>query len=147
MTFIKMLKDEHKEILQTLNTLIDQDEPETRKIETLCQKLRLHMEMEESYLYPEMQNMEETREIARMAELEHKEAKKVMDALEAGKLESIECKVKLEMLQLAIEHHIEEEEKELLPKAQSRLPEKRLTEITDKMMALKNRKQKQVTGP
>jgi hemerythrin-like domain-containing protein len=100
------------------------------------------MEMEEIYFYPLMEKYKATGELAEEAELEHNEAKKFIDALLKKTLDEAEYKVKLEMLHMAIEHHIEEEENELFPKAKEKLSKAQIEDITQKMLALKEKREK-----
>jgi len=141
MDFFKLLKDDHKEAKAAFKTLLKNDEIDRDETTVLCEKLILHTEMEEKYLYPVMESYKETQELSEEAELEHTEAKKFIKSLLGSKLDDTEYKVKLEMLQLAIEHHIDEEEKELFPLAEKRLSKNQIQEITEKMLALKEKKQ------
>jgi hemerythrin-like domain-containing protein len=145
--FFNLLKEEHKEAKDTFKTLLSQETADRHETQVLCQKLLLHMEMEEKYFYPLMESFKATEELSEEAELEHTEAKKFITALQQDKkLDDTEFKVKLEMLQLAIEHHADEEESELFPKAKAKLSEAQVKEITEKMVALKEKKQKAVAA-
>jgi hypothetical protein len=139
MNFISILKDEHKEAKSLFKELLKQDSVEAKSCEILCKKLLLHMEMEEKFFYPKVKKIKETQELAIEAKLEHEEAKVQITALLKDKLDEIETKVKLETLQLEIEHHVEEEEKELFPLAEKALSENEIQEITEKMIQLKER--------
>jgi hypothetical protein len=141
MNFITMLKQEHKEAKQTLETLLSAEEIDRKEAEELCETLLLHMEMEELYFYPVMESFKETEELSEEAELEHTEAKKIIRALLRTQLEEVEYKVKLETLQLEIVHHIEEEESELLPLAQKKLADEQIKQISEQMLTLKTKKQ------
>src|SRR5690242_7557678 len=122
MNFFTLLKQEHKEAKETFKTLLDADKINRRETELLCDKLLLHMEMEEKFFYPMVEEYKITEDMAEEAELEHTEAKKFIRALKNGaELDEVEYKVKLEMLKLGIEHHAEEEEKELFPAAKKAL--------------------------
>ncbi len=137
MNFISLLKDEHKEVKSLFKDLLKKESVEAKACETLCKKLLLHMEMEEKYLYPKVKKIKETQELAIEAKLEHQEAKVQINSLLKGNLDEIETKVKLETLQLEIEHHVEEEEKELFPLTEKVLSEKEIQAITEKMLELK----------
>jgi hemerythrin-like domain-containing protein len=146
MNFFNLLKAEHKEAKSEFKALLKLDEPDSERTGVLCQKLLLHMEMEEKYFYPEMEQYKSTEELSEEAQLEHAEAKKIIKSLLNNKLDDVEYKVKLEMLQLAIEHHIEEEEKELFPLAEKKLSAQQVEEISNKMLALKEKKQASITS-
>jgi hypothetical protein len=145
MNFFTLLKQEHKEAKETFDTLLNQEEIDRKETEILFQKLLLHMEMEEKCFYPLMENYKATEELSEEAELEHTEAKKYIRQILSDKLHDVEYKVKLEMLQLCIEHHAKEEEKELFPIARKKLSEKQIQSITEDMMALKQSKQEKAS--
>jgi hypothetical protein len=142
MNFFTLLKQEHKEAKDTFKTLLDQEEIDRAEAEILCNKLLLHMEMEEKYFYPLISKAkeEEALELSEEAQLEHNEAKKPIKELLGGKLDDVAYKVKLELLQLEITHHADEEEKELFPKAKEILSDEQVKDITEKMVALKEKK-------
>ena len=144
MNFLTLLKQEHKEAKDTFKTLLNQEKIDHAITEELCHKLLLHMEMEEKYLYPTMEEFKATEDLSEEAELEHTEAKKFITALLNGKLDEMEYKVKLEMLQLGVEHHIEEEENKLFPIAKTKLSDAQVKEISEQMIALKEKKSKTV---
>jgi iron-sulfur cluster repair protein YtfE (RIC family) len=142
MNFFTLLKQEHKEAKDTFKALLEAEEIDHKEAELLCNKLLLHMEMEEKYFYPLIQKAKDDKavELSEEAQLEHTEAKKPIKELLSGKLDNVEFKVKLELLQLEITHHAEEEEKELFPKAKEILSAEQVTDITEKMVALKEKK-------
>ena len=105
----------------------------------LCQKLLLHMEKEEKYFYPIMKKKTEADDEVLEAKLEHEEAKKQIKALMSSDLGDVETKVKLEILQLEIEHHVQEEEDELFPLAEKELSKDEIQSITEKMEALQEK--------
>ncbi|MEB3286689.1 MAG: hemerythrin domain-containing protein [Vampirovibrionales bacterium] len=141
MTLFTLLKEEHKEAKTTLKQLVEQDELQQKDTEEICQKLLLHMEMEEKFLYPVMEGFEDSEELTEEAELEHAEAKKLIKDLSNEKLDHVECKVKVEMLQLGIEHHVKEEEEELFPKIKENLSKEDIDAIGEKMLAYKEKNQ------
>ena len=139
MTVFSMLKADHKEAKALFKTLVDDEQMEQPIIEELCDKLLLHMELEEKFYYPVTQAETDTEELAKEAVLEHAEAKKLIQALKKGNLDETETKVKLEMLKLAIEHHVKEEEEELFPESKKTLSAETLDEIASKMTAYKEK--------
>jgi hemerythrin-like domain-containing protein len=141
MNFFTLLKQEHKEAKGLFKELLKADVVDREKAELLCHKLQLHMEMEEKCLYPILDKISSTSDMAEEAELEHAEAKKFIRALLKGNaLDDIEYKVKLEMLHVGIEHHVQEEESEFFPEAEKILSKEQVQEITDNMLALKEKK-------
>ncbi len=110
-----MLKADHRDVKAMLKTLAESEEGAER--EALCQKviaaLTVHMTIEEQLVYPLIQSKVGDEE-AEEANVEHGLAK---DAL--AKMGSMVSQpgfgAAVEMLAGGIEHHVEEEETELLP--------------------------------
>ena len=143
MDFIQLLTAEHKEVKELFAKCEKQDPIDRDTVELICEKLKLHMEMEEKFLYPVMEEFKKSQEMAEEAELEHAEAKKFLRALSgsgSSELDDVEYKVKFEMLKLGVEHHAEEEEKELFPACEKLLKPAQIQEITEQMVALKEKK-------
>ena len=141
MNFFTLLKNDHKEVKETFQTLLDAKKIDRKATKELCHKLLLHMEMEESFFYPEMEKFKSDKDMSEEAFLEHDEGKRYIDTLLTDtKLSDMEYTVKLEMLKLCILHHAEEEEKELFPEAKEKLSEEQIKQITADMMALKEKK-------
>ena len=99
------------------------------------------MELEEKYLYPVMEKLDDTEVDAKEAELEHAEAKKAIKDILADKLDDTELKVKIELLSLEIEHHVKEEENEFFPKIRKDLPKEQQEKIKAEMLALMEKKE------
>lgn len=112
---LRILRADHREVEQLLTRLADSEEGAEREqmVAEVQTKLTLHMELEEQILYPliaDMVGQEDEEE----AEIEHTLAR---DCLE--KLVSMSSMpgfgAVVEMLKAGIRHHVEEEEKEILP--------------------------------
>jgi iron-sulfur cluster repair protein YtfE (RIC family) len=142
MTLFTLLKQDHDKVKREFKALMQQDEIDVDVLESICNELTIHMQMEEKYLYPVMQKEESAKEITEEAILEHQEAKKLVDEILDGDLDTTELKVKAEMLQLAIEHHVKEEEDELFAEIKDSLSEDRIDEIAQQMITFKEKAQK-----
>lgn len=112
---LRILKADHREVEQLLEKLADTDEGDERRqlIDEVRTKLTLHMELEEQMVYPlvvERVGAEDEEE----AEIEHGLAREGL-----AKLDELADKpgfgAAVEMLKAGIKHHVEEEEKELMP--------------------------------
>lgn len=117
MDLLSVLKNDHREVKDLFQKILKEEKIDKKKVATLCQLLSIHMELEEKLFYPELKRHRETKEMAEEAFLEHDEAKKMVRALKKNGLDNAEMKVKCEMLQLAINHHVDEEEGHVFPKA------------------------------
>jgi iron-sulfur cluster repair protein YtfE (RIC family) len=139
-TLFSLLKEQHKEAKVLFKEVLASDPVDREKAKKVCKKLSLHMELEEKYLYPVMEEHGDTQETAKEAELEHAEAKKAIKDILADKLDDTELKVKVELLFLEIEHHVKEEESDFFPKIKADLPKEQVEEIKAKMLALMEKK-------
>ncbi len=138
MDMFTLLKQDHEEAKTLLEEILEKEEIDKTLVNQVCEALLLHMDIEEKYLYPVMKKQEGAEEITAEAQEEHKEARKVIEELMSGKLRSeTKLKVKLEILQLEIEHHVEEEETELFPQIEKSLSQEEIDSIGQKMLKLK----------
>lgn len=111
----RILKADHREVEKLLAKLADSEEGADRNalVEETVTKLNLHMQLEESLVYPQTGKLvgEEDQE---EAEIEHSLARDTL-----GKMESMAeapgFGAVVAMLQAGLAHHIEEEESQLLP--------------------------------
>jgi iron-sulfur cluster repair protein YtfE (RIC family) len=142
MKLFTLLKDDHETVKRGFKDLMSEEEINVQDLEVICNQLTLHMQLEEKFLYPVMQEQESARELTEEAILEHKEAERIMKEIQGGKLDPMELKVKAEMLQLAIEHHVEEEESTFFEEVRNCLSEDQIDEISQQMVAFKQQAEK-----
>ncbi len=112
---LRILRADHREVAQLLTKLADSDEGAEREemIAELRTKVSLHMEIEEQLLYPLVAERV-GREDEEEAQVEHTLAREGLEKL--GSLSSAPgFGAAVEMLKAGIQHHVEEEEKEILP--------------------------------
>ena len=148
MNAIELLKEDHREALELLDRLenledeLDQDDEGVEVLPTelfnqLKSALTLHTRLEEQVFYPAMREFDETREQIGEALEEHQAVDQILDEmsdLSPGDEEFID---KLEELKENLEHHIEEEEDDLFPKAEELCTKKRLDEMGRQMQQMK----------
>lgn len=95
----------------------------------LCQELTVHAQVEELTFYPTMRDNEKTEELVDEAEEEHVEVKILLEQLKSLDSQSSEFKDKMSQLKQAVEHHVQEEENEVLPKVQKSMSEEQLSQL------------------
>jgi len=105
-------------------------------------ELELHTHIEEKVFYPALEEPEETHDLALEAYEEHAVVKDLLKQLGRARSADDEWEAQAKVLQENVEHHVEEEENELFPKAESALGEEELEELGDRMEAEKARKQR-----
>jgi hemerythrin-like domain-containing protein len=135
---IAMLKADHREVAAMLKSLAASKKPSaTRRTTTtkLASALRLHMEIEESLVYPlvaERVGKEDEQE----AEIEHGLAREGI-----AKLSELVAEpgfgAAVAMLTAGIRHHVKEEETEVFPKLKAKLSTTELKELGNQVAAKK----------
>ncbi len=141
---IEIIKNDHRTVealFSEYESLGDRAyEGKQRIVDQLIKELTLHAEMEETIAYPafmEAFTKEDDKMVAE-AYIEHTGAKRLMEDLQGLSPEDIEFDATVKVLKENIEHHVKEEEEELLPTAEKEVPEDVLEEIGKDMMAFKD---------
>jgi len=127
MNAFTLLKADHKKVAGILEKI---DETTERAIKTreelftqLKTELDIHTRIEETIFYPALKDADETRDITLEAFEEHKVVKTLLGELESLGKDKEEWTAKFTVLKENIEHHVEEEEGEMFPKARKVLGE------------------------
>ena len=144
MNALEFLKQDHQEAMSLIDQLemSDQDaasnQSKTLLFNQLKQALTLHTRMEEQLLYPALQNNELTGDIISEAYEEHQTVDEILSEMSGIAATNDDFSNKLAELRENIEHHVEEEENEMFPKAEQILGEHRLQEMGDQMQQMKS---------
>lgn len=123
MSIIDMIKRDHDEARELMETItLEHDAREAAEtFEELKTALLAHAKTEEEVLYPALARQEETHELVLEAKEEHTLAEQLLDELERGDSSDEAWHAKFVVLKTNVEHHMREEEKELLPKMKKML--------------------------
>ena len=138
---IAMLKADHREAAAMLKTLGESEKPSATRRRTtakLVAALQLHMQIEESLVYPLVARRVGKEEEVE-AEIEHRLARDGLSQLselvgEPG------FGAAVAMVTAGIKHHVKEEETELFPALKAKLDRAELAELGDEVAAGKKRK-------
>ena len=105
----------------------------------IINELRVHAEMEEAIPYPafEKQFSKEGDAMVEEAIAEHDVAKTLMTEIETLSPEDPQFDAKVKVLNEVINHHVKEEEEELLPKAQTEINADEFERLGDEMLCFK----------
>jgi len=122
------------------------DKQKQQLFEQIRTELETHTEIEETVLYPALQEYEELEEYVREAFEEHRQVKTLLQ--EIGRLTdgSEKFDAKLKVMKENVEHHVEEEENDLFPKAQQILSQDELAELEQEMEAARKSLSKTATA-
>ena len=116
---IALLKEDHRTV-EKLFKQFEEAKGEGRKeklARQICLELTVHTQIEEEIFYPACKGKIEDADLLKEAYVEHDSAKLLIAEIEAGNGETDDFfDAKVQVLSEQIEHHVEEEEKELFPK-------------------------------
>jgi iron-sulfur cluster repair protein YtfE (RIC family) len=110
----------------------------TRLLDELTERLNLHELIEEKALYPALQPFAETREIVLEGFEEHHVADLVVDELRRLAKDDERWAAKFKVLKENIEHHIQEEERNMFPVARTLLTREQQQALGLQMKALES---------
>ena len=136
MNATELLKNDHKEALAIIEQLESAGDgaPDMTLFNQLKNALTLHTKLEEKFLYPALQNFDETRDQVEESYEEHREVDELLAKMSTP---GEEWNDQLDELKDDLEHHIDEEENEMFPKAQTLLGQTRLEEMGRQMQQMK----------
>lgn len=146
MTAIELLKEDHQEAMRLIEELEtagevegeSADSTDTETFNKLNQALRMHTRIEEDVFYPAMERFDQTRDLIRDAYQEHDKVDQLLAQLSTLAPDEEGFQNTLAELRDAIEHHVDEEEGELFPKAEELCDQKQLQEMGRQMEVMKN---------
>lgn len=144
MDALDMLMEDHRQV-EELFAQAEQTEDEKKKqriFEQISTALTMHMHVEETALYPALEQHEELKDLALEANEEHRQVKTLMREIENLADGSERFDAKLKVMQENIEHHVEEEETEMFPQMRETLPAEEMEQIGQEMKAAKAEFQK-----
>jgi hemerythrin superfamily protein len=94
-----------------------------RVVEHICDALEIHARLEEDIFYPAIQArmLQDRPDLVEEALKEHKAMKRLIDQLQNGGLSDTDYNKTVHQLMRDVQHHVREEEKEILPRAAQQL--------------------------
>lgn len=140
MTATEILKSDHKEamgFIERLESVIGGSGAGGSKEELfgkLRDALKLHTKEEEQVFYPALENFDETRDLIKESYEEHRQVDRLLAEMNPAAGDFAD---KLSELRGDIEHHVDEEEGEMFPKAERLLGQARLQEMGRRMEQMK----------
>ncbi|MBX9571210.1 MAG: hemerythrin domain-containing protein [Candidatus Obscuribacterales bacterium] len=117
MNAVEMLKADHRKV----EGLFEQFESSTTKrekmklIKEVINELTLHTKLEEKLVYPILLEEKEEEDMAQEAFEEHHVVKNVLKELSSMDGSEENLKAKMKVLSELVDHHVQEEEKEMFP--------------------------------
>ena len=117
---VQMIRQDHKKV-KGLFRKFDQAKnngAKKRIADQVIQELEVHTTLEEEIFYPAVQNELGDKEMIDEANKEHQQAKEIIQELKTLDSEDDQLEEQFAELVECIKHHVEEEESEMLPKAE-----------------------------
>ena len=143
MNAFTLLKEDHERVAAIFEKLEPTTERAIKTREELFARLKTeleaHTQLEEQIFYPALKEEEETRDITLEGIEEHRVVKALLKEMEGMQVDSEQWTAKLAVLKENVEHHVEEEEGEMFPKARKALPKEKLEALGGRIEAAKKR--------
>jgi hemerythrin-like domain-containing protein len=145
---LTLLKEDHAKVRKLLEQLDKAQAPGRRDelLEKISQEVEVHTRLEEEIFYPAFHEASRKKEDGKLfheAIAEHGAVKLILPDLLQTERDSEEFAGKAKVLKDLIEHHAEEEEKELFPRAKALLSDE---ELQDLGARVEERKQQLMVG-
>jgi hemerythrin-like domain-containing protein len=142
MNAISLLEEDHRKMKKLLSELESTTERGVKTREelfaTVKEELTVHETIEEEIFYPALKEHPKTKEITLEAYEEHHVVDMVMAEIEGVAYDDEKWGAKFKVMKENIEHHIEEEEKEMFKQARQALEESQLEALGERMKARKD---------
>lgn len=146
MNAFTLLKADHKKVAGLLEKIDETTERGVKTREELFTQLKseldVHAQIEETIFYPAIEDAKETHEITLEAYEEHRVVKQLLGELETMDKGDEQWTARFTVLKENIEHHVEEEEGEMFPKAKKVLSEEEADALGTRLEEAKNKEMK-----
>ncbi len=144
MTFMDILKQDHDQTKDVFERIEEDEEGENREelFTSLRSALEQHMELEEKFFYPILEQNEDTNDKALESLEEHHVAKMVLKEFDSMDLQDDRWMAKFKVLQEVVNHHIQEEEKNIFKMVKKTLEPDQIKEITAQIQQAKSETEK-----
>ena len=142
MNAITLLEEDHRKMKKLLSELESTTERGVKTREelfaTVKDELTVHETIEEEIFYPALKEHPKTKEITLEAYEEHHMVDMVMAEIEGVPYDDERWGAKFKVMKENIEHHIEEEEKEMFMQARQAFEEDELEALGERMKVRKD---------
>ncbi len=146
MDALELLKQDHQAVKDLFDQIDDAEDGKQRKklFDQIDTQLNIHAHIEETVFYPEMQKIDELKDMVEEALEEHQEVKTLLEEIEGLDPDGDQFSASLEELMENVEHHVAEEEDEMFPKVRERCDQATLDRLGDQLESAKGKQQRQV---
>jgi hemerythrin superfamily protein len=116
---IALLREDHKKVA----ALFDEFEKarsvnvKKRLVQTICQELLVHTQIEEEIFYPAVKAALKDKELVPEARVEHDSVKSLIEQVQGVEPDGEDYDAKVKVMGEFVKHHVKEEQNEMFPKA------------------------------
>lgn len=132
---IEMLEVDHRKVESLFERY--KSSPDPKVVEQICNELTIHALVEEQVIYPLLDQLPGGAEMKHEAQQEHQQVKEAIAQIEGAGYDPDQAAPVLQQLIEDVNHHVEEEESEILPKMREALGEERLIETGQQLAQAK----------
>jgi len=123
---IELIKADHRKVeqlYQRYQGANGQTQQKQSIIREICSELTIHAKLEEDIFYPAVERKlgKDGTTLVKEALKEHNEMKRAIGKLQASQFADSACEQVFQELMSGVQHHVKEEESEMLPQAQQHL--------------------------
>ena len=142
---LELLKQDHQAVKDLFDQIDDAEDAKQRKrlFDQIDTQLNIHAHIEETVFYPEMQKIDQLKDMVEEALEEHQEVKTLLEEIEGLDPEAEQFSASLEELMENVEHHVAEEEDEMFPKVRERCDQATLDRLGDQLESAKGKQHRQ----
>ena len=134
-----LLEQQHRQVERSFSTALGTEDAKERRaaMEDILRQLTLHTQLEETIFYPAVRTIgtEKAKDMILEAFEEHHVVKVILKELPKVDPRADNFEAKMTVLKEMVEHHVEEEEKEMFPMAERQLGPERSRELAEAMAA------------
>ncbi|MFB2835260.1 hemerythrin domain-containing protein [Floridanema evergladense] len=148
MNVIELIKSDHRKVESLFSEMEKAKDPKKMQklFDEIYTELTLHAKVEELTIYPTMRNYDETHDMVEEAEEEHTEVKELLEELKSMRPSDSEFMATIEELKDAVQHHVEEEESEILPSVSDSMDEQEMKELAKEFQEAKSKLEKEISA-
>lgn len=141
MDAISLILSDHRRVEEVFKEYEGLSEPlaKAKRVDELIQLLEVHAEIEETLFYPEFRQASKDEDLVKEALQEHQEVKNTLKDLANADPHDTDLDSKVRRLKQLVEHHVQEEESQMLPKAKELFDQDRLEKMGEEVQTNKRR--------
>jgi hypothetical protein len=113
-----LLKKDHEEVKQMMSEWENAEEEQKKQLtKQILREIKVHAQLEEMLFYPKMREVQDLKEVVARSLVEHRGVELLIADMEQMGEDDEMYEATFQVITEQVKHHIEEEEKDLLPKA------------------------------